>query len=83
MCLESHRAKGPYNSSQRLWDGIASSNQTSALWWWEKGEKRTKKTPLKISLTQFSTATAWRVLAAGAMASSYRRGIIGPVYYIC
>lgn len=82
MCLESHRAKGPYNSSQRLWDGSASSNQTSALWWWEKGEKRTKwqekKPLLKILLTQFSTspgtATAWRVLAAGAMASSDRQG---------
>lgn len=48
-----------------------------------RGRKGQKKTPLKISLTQFSTATAWRVLAAGAMASSYRRGIIGPVYYIC
>lgn len=44
-------------------------------------DKMAAKTPLTILFTQFSTswatATAWRVLATGAMASSYRRGLPG------
>lgn len=72
--------KGPYNSSQRLWDSIASSNQTSALWWWEKGEKGQngrKKPCCRYYSHSLAQATAWYVSATGAMASSYCRGLSG------